>query len=86
VETLTDPHGSAVFSVAFSSYGRTLATSDLYGITYLWDVPTGHLIATRTDPRSAGIYSVAFSPDGRMLATGDGNGHIYLWDASPMSR
>jgi|SRR5262249_12290819 len=68
-----------VLTIAFSPDGRTLATSGADGSIYLWDVATGHLVATHTDPGAGGIYSVAFSPDGRILAAAGTNGSIYLW-------
>src|SRR5262249_51330688 len=39
-----------VLTIAFSPDGRTLATSGADGSIYLWDVATGHLVATHTDP------------------------------------
>ena len=59
----------------------TLAVGSLNGMTYLWDVTTGHVTVTLADPESKGVFSVAFSPSGKTLATGDGNGRTYLWGA-----
>jgi WD40 repeat protein len=88
--TLADPYPGTlgVLSVAFSPDGKTLATADNNGSSYLWDLATG----TRTETLGAldaslnGVHSVAFSPDGRMLATGNGTGSTYLWDVATGTR
>ena len=88
--TLADPYPGTlgVLSVAFSPDGKTLATADNNGSTYLWDVATG----ARTEALGAldaslnGVHSVAFSPDGQMLATGNGTGSTYLWDVATGTR
>jgi WD40 repeat protein len=41
IATLTDPGSKNVNLVAFSPDGKTLATADQNGRTYLWDVPRG---------------------------------------------
>ena len=74
----------AVYSVAYSLDGRTLASGDGDGAVRLWDV------ADPAHPRALGqpladanpIYSVAFSPGGRLLATADAYGNIRLWDVT----
>src|SRR3954470_18755707 len=66
---------SAVYSLAFSADGKTLATSHFDpGAVRLWDVATGKEKLKLDAP---GI-SLAFSPDGRTLAIG-GDG-VQLWD------
>jgi WD40 repeat protein len=96
VRTFSAQETSSLYAavVAFSPDGKTLATGDAAsGRIKLWDVATGHLIATLTgsglDPADsgffsdAGIDSLAFSPDGKTLAaaegySGSGSGYISL--------
>jgi serine/threonine protein kinase len=84
--TLTDPSSKGVSEVAFSPDGRTIATADENGSTYLWDVADGQSSATFSDPVIDGessVHAVAFSPDGSTVAAGDeGNGNAYLWDVA----
>ena len=80
--TLTGPTKGNVYSVAFSPDGKSLATSDGGGHTYLWNTSTNKITATLTDPSHSGVTAVAFSPDGKTLATSDGGGHTYLWNTS----
>ena len=72
--------GSPTESVAFSPDGHTLAAGDDAGDIGLWDVATGHKIATLAE--GSPVLSVAFSPDGHTLAAGDDAGHIGLWDVA----
>jgi WD40 repeat protein len=76
--------GASVNSIAFSPDGKTLATGDRSGNTYLWNVATASKSAPLTDPNSgsSGVLSVAFSPDGKFLAAGDSNGRTYLWNVA----
>lgn len=67
---------NAVSNVAFSSDGRTLATSGDEGLV-LWDVSSRR---QKGKPLTGTlVYAMAFSPDGGTLASSDGNG-LVLWD------
>jgi len=67
--------GSAVASLAFSSEGRTLATSSVRGVQ-LWDLATSQ---TRITLPTRSLAAVAFSPDGQTLAIGTGSS-VGLWN------
>ena len=76
-----------VYSVAFSSDGRVLATGGSTGTdfglgksqTKLWDVTTGQVVRTFVG-YSWQSTPVALSPDGRLLATGDNLGKLVVLD------
>ena len=71
-----------VFSVRFSSDGRTLA-GERDGIISLWSFPEGDLffgLGVGMAPMSMGwLWSIAFSPDMKMLASGHFDGTVRLW-------
>jgi WD40 repeat protein len=75
-------HGGAVWSVAFSPDGKTLASGSMDKTVKLWEVATGKVKATLKGHTDA-VYSVAFSPDGKTLASGIFDKTILLWDVSP---
>jgi len=74
---------SAVYAVAFSPDGQTLATVSGLGAIDLWDAATGNEPLRVNDVAySQCTVTVAFSPDGRTIAAADGTHAIWLWDAT----
>jgi WD40 repeat protein len=75
-----------VWSLAFSPDGKRLASADVYGNVFLWDVQSGKRTVTLQAFNPEGkeedinpALCVAFSPDGNLLAAGTVRG-IKLWD------
>jgi len=75
-------HGYAVYSVAFSADGGTLASGSEDNTIKLWRVADGALLRTLEGHRYSAVASVAFSPDGQVLAGGSWDKTITLWDLS----
>jgi WD40 repeat protein len=73
-------HKGAVFSVAFSPNGRTLASGSADSEIRVWDVRGHTEVGVPLADHQGFVYSVAFSPDGSTLASGSGDGTIRLWD------
>lgn len=59
----------AVYSVAYSPDGKTIAAGRYGGEVHLFDDKTGVKIH-RIDTKCEYVQSIAFSPDGRVLASG----------------
>jgi WD40 repeat protein len=76
--------GASVRGVIFSPDGKTLATSDLEGIT-LWNAETGELRETLRFGDAGLLSPLAFAPSGLTLAAGGQSG-IVFWSASEYDR
>jgi WD40 repeat protein len=72
-------HAGAVYTVAVSPDGKTLASGGADHTVRLWDLKSSKQRGVLTQHTDL-VFSVAFSPDGRLLASGSNDGTIVLWD------
>ena len=75
-------HSGAIYSVAFSPNGKTLATGGDDGELRLWDGVTRSRISATLRGHTGAVYSVAFSPDGKTLASGSTDQTVRFWDVA----
>jgi WD40 repeat protein len=70
LQTGTGPN-TGVYGVAFSPNGKLLAAGYGDGTARLWNLATGHPVATlHITSAQRSVDAVAFSPDGKLLVTG----------------
>lgn len=72
-------HETAVWCVAYSPDGKTLATGAYDGQVKLWNAADGQAKGS-FEPHKHWVHAVAFSPDGKLLATGSEDATIKIWD------
>lgn len=79
------PANSAVYSLAFSPDGKTLASGTLNGSVILWDTALRQPIGEPLTGHGNWINSVAFSPDGKTLASAGADSIVILWNVDPQA-
>ena len=72
--------GTMIRSLCFFPDGKTLLSTDWYGVR-VWDAVTGRLLRRFGDPHGRQFQDGAFSPDGSLAALSMSEGEIGIWDS-----
>jgi WD40 repeat protein len=78
-------HKDALYALALSPDGKTLATGSYDQKIKLWNVETGAEIKTLSGHNGA-IYGLSFRPDGKVLASASADRTVKLWDVASGKR
>jgi WD40 repeat protein len=77
-------HTGAVYSVALSANGRTLASCGFDGTVRLWDTAHRRVLA-KLEGHAGAVRGMGFDEAGRTLASGSLDGTVKLWDTKSFS-
>jgi WD40 repeat protein len=83
---LVNGQAAGIDSMAFSPGGKTLATGNVDGTIWLWDVTTRKQIGGPFTGHGGSVTSVAFSPDGKTLASSSDDQTVRLWNVATPSQ
>jgi sugar lactone lactonase YvrE len=78
-------HHDALYAVAVSPDGKTLATGGYDQKIKLWDLGTGAEVKTLAGHNGA-VFDLAFRPDGKILASASADRTVKLWDVATGTR
>lgn len=72
---------TSILSLAFSPDGKLLATGDVNGEIYLWQIADGQPVLS-CKGHAGWVHAIAFSPNGKMLCSASSDHTVKLWDVS----
>ena len=78
-------HKDALYAMALSPDGKTLATGSYDQKIKFWNVETGAEVRTLSG-HNGGIFGLSFRPDGKVLASASADRTIKLWDVASGKR
>jgi len=78
-------HKDALYALALSPDGQTLATGSYDQKIKLWKVADGTEIKTLSG-HNGGVYGLSFRPDGKVLASASADRTVKLWDLATGKR
>lgn len=79
-------HKDAIYGLAFSPDGTTLATASYDKLVKLWSVGAKPVEKLALTDHSDAVYAVAFHPSGKLLATGSADRAVKVWDTATGKR
>lgn len=75
-----DGHEAAIYTVAWSPDGKTIASGSQDSTVRLWNAETGELIRI-LEAHGDAVRGIAWSPDGMLLASASRDGTVRLWES-----
>jgi len=73
-------HTDYISAMACSPNGKILASADIGGNIFFWDIAKGSRIKRSRGHGRGGIWSLSFSVESNVLASGGQDGTVRLWD------
>lgn len=77
-------HKGPIFSLAFSTEGRFLASAGVDHRVLVWDLAHGHLVAALSG-HTGNIHCLSFSRDGNILVSGTYSIYLYRLNRTDIS-
>jgi WD40 repeat protein len=80
-------HKDAIYALAFSPDGKTLATTGYDRVIHLWDMTAAPKAPRLTlKDHSDAVYGLSFHPDGKLLASAGADRAVKVWDVATGKR
>jgi cytochrome c/WD40 domain-containing protein len=78
---IVNTHADVIQALAFSPYGKILASCGYDRLIKLWDVAAKKELRVLKD-HSDSVYGIAFSPDGKLLASASADRAVKVWEVA----